>query len=151
MLDRLLQRIIRVGSLSVRFPSGKLLSYGDGSGPEVVVAVSAAAARAIALGPDPGLGEAYMDGGVLFEKGDIWGLLEIAGRNQANAEPRRQGPVAQGLLALQRRLQQWNDRPSARRNSAHHYDLSIDLYRRFLDSDLQYTCASSSVIPGWGK
>ena len=141
MLDRFLQRVIRVGALSVRFPGGSLHTYGDGTGPEVVVAVSAAAARAIALGPDPGLGEAYMNGGVRFERGDIWSLLEIAGRNQVNAEPKRKGPIARGWLALQRRMQQWNDRPSAQRNSAHHYDLSIDLYRRFLDSDLQYTCA----------
>ena len=29
----------------------------------------------------------------------------------------------------------------ARRNVAHHYDLSGDLYRLFLDSERQYTCA----------
>jgi cyclopropane-fatty-acyl-phospholipid synthase len=30
---------------------------------------------------------------------------------------------------------------ASRRNVAHHYDLSFDLYRRFLDGDLQYSCA----------
>jgi len=34
-----------------------------------------------------------------------------------------------------------NERRSARRNVAHHYDLSVDLYRAFLDEDLQYSCA----------
>ena len=34
-----------------------------------------------------------------------------------------------------------NERRAARRNVAHHYDLSVDLYRAFLDEDLQYSCA----------
>src|SRR5690606_34606110 len=29
----------------------------------------------------------------------------------------------------------------SRRNVQHHYDLGLDLYRRFLDEDLQYSCA----------
>src|SRR5205814_5195485 len=34
-----------------------------------------------------------------------------------------------------------NARAAARRNVAHHYDLSLELYSRFLDDDLQYSCA----------
>jgi cyclopropane-fatty-acyl-phospholipid synthase len=37
-------------------------------------------------------------------------------------------------------LSQLNDRRTSRRNVAHHYDLSTDLYRRFLDEDMQYSC-----------
>ena len=33
-----------------------------------------------------------------------------------------------------------NARDGARRNVRHHYDLSVDLYRCFLDEDLQYSC-----------
>ena len=29
---------------------------------------------------------------------------------------------------------------------AHHYDLSLDLYRRFLDADLQYSCAYFDTV-----
>jgi cyclopropane-fatty-acyl-phospholipid synthase len=141
VLQALLKRLIKVGHLSVRLPDGRLQTYGDGTGTEVVVRVNARAARLIAMGPDPGLGEAFMDGDAVLERGDIWDLLEIAGRNQANAEPHRKGPVARLVLGLQRRLQQWNDLKAAKANSAHHYDLSVELYRRFLDPDLQYTCA----------
>ncbi|MGZ3366878.1 MAG: class I SAM-dependent methyltransferase, partial [Caulobacteraceae bacterium] len=45
------------------------------------------------------------------------------------------------LNRLGRTLHQWNDRHAARRNVAHHYDLSAELYRRFLDQDMQYSCA----------
>jgi len=38
-------------------------------------------------------------------------------------------------------VQQVNGRVASRRNVAHHYDLSNELYRRFLDADMQYSCA----------
>jgi cyclopropane-fatty-acyl-phospholipid synthase len=38
-------------------------------------------------------------------------------------------------------LRQSNSRRAARRHVAHHYDLSHQHYRQFLDTDLQYSCA----------
>ena len=141
MLDAFLKRLIKVGRLTVRTPDGRLSRYGDGTGPEVVVQVSAHAARAIALRPDPAVGEAYMNGELVMERGDIWDLLELVGRNQIGGESRRGGSLSRLILAVRRRIEQWNDRAAARRNVAHHYDLSNELYRRFLDPDLQYSCA----------
>ncbi|MEI9963443.1 MAG: cyclopropane-fatty-acyl-phospholipid synthase family protein [Caulobacteraceae bacterium] len=141
MLDAFLQRLIRVGRLTIRMPRGRSKTYGDGTGPEVVVRLTGRAALAIARDPQFAVGEAYMNGELELEKGDIWDLLEIAGRNQANAEKRRTGVIGKMALAARRRLEQWNDRRASRRNVAHHYDLSNDLYRRFLDADMQYSCA----------
>jgi cyclopropane-fatty-acyl-phospholipid synthase len=45
------------------------------------------------------------------------------------------------LRAVLTRIQQSNSRRAARRHVAHHYDLSHEHYRRFLDTDLQYSCA----------
>jgi cyclopropane-fatty-acyl-phospholipid synthase len=42
---------------------------------------------------------------------------------------------------LTRRFLQYNPVPRARRNVAHHYDLSDQLYELFLDRDRQYSCA----------
>src|SRR5437763_3683788 len=42
---------------------------------------------------------------------------------------------------LIRRFLQYNPVPRARRNVAHHYDLSDQLYEMCLDSDRQYSCA----------
>ena len=39
------------------------------------------------------------------------------------------------------RFEQFNPRPRARRNVAHHYDLDGQLYTLFLDADRQYSCA----------
>ena len=142
MLQGFLKRLIRVGALTVTLPDGKALTYGDGSGPEVSVRITAWwAARAIAADPQNGLGDAYMNGQLLFETGDIWELLELSGRNLPDRADQRHGPMQMAMLAARRRLQQWNDRAAARSNVAHHYDISNDLYRRFLDADMQYSCA----------
>ncbi|MFI4966384.1 MAG: class I SAM-dependent methyltransferase [Caulobacterales bacterium] len=134
-----LQRVIREGDLQVRLPSSDVLRLGDGEGPPVAVAVTSPAwALRIAANPSLALGEAYMDGGLVLEVGGIHDLVDLIGRNAKYRPMKRAGPFSRWWL--DRRLQA-NARAAARRNVAHHYDLSVDFYRRFLDSDLQYSCA----------
>ncbi|HYC68228.1 cyclopropane-fatty-acyl-phospholipid synthase family protein [Brevundimonas sp.] len=138
-LGRLLNRLIRVGSLSVVLPSGEILRAGDADAPDAVRIRIGDYRTMWRLATYPGLalGEAYMDGGVTLERGTLWDLLDLAGRNLSLRPPPRRGRLAR----LWRRVEQANDRAAARRNVAHHYDLSVDLYRRFLDADMQYSCA----------
>ena len=138
-LGRLLKRLIRTGSLIVVLPSGEILQAGDGSGPgDVRIRLrDNRTAWRLALYPGLGLGEAWMDGDVILERGTLWDLLDLVGRNLSLRPPPRRGRLAR----LWRRIEQANDRAAARRNVAHHYDLSLNLYRRFLDADLQYSCA----------
>ena len=138
-LGRLLERLIRVGSLSVALPSGEILRAGEAGAPDSIRIRlrDYRTAWRLAVYPGLALGEAWMDGGVTLERGTLWDLLDLAGRNLSLRPPPRRGRLAR----LWRRIAQANDRSAARRNVAHHYDLSLDLYRRFLDADLQYSCA----------
>ncbi|MBW8304485.1 MAG: cyclopropane-fatty-acyl-phospholipid synthase family protein, partial [Brevundimonas sp.] len=136
-LGSLLKRLIRTGSLVVVLPSGEVLQAGDGSGAVRIRLRDNRTAWRLALYPGLGLGEAWMDGDVILERGTLWDLLDLVGRNLSLRPPPRRGRLAR----LWRRIEQANDRAAARRNVAHHYDLSLDLYRRFLDADLQYSCA----------
>jgi cyclopropane-fatty-acyl-phospholipid synthase len=140
VLDKLLRALVQVGRLSVVFDGGRVENYGDGSGPPVAVRLTGGGARRIALDPALGLGEAYMDGDLVFEQGDMWALLALVGRN-FHGPPKPGGLLRRIQVALIHHLRQVNDRTAARRNVAHHYDLSNDLYRRFLDADMQYSCA----------
>jgi cyclopropane-fatty-acyl-phospholipid synthase len=140
LLHALLNRTILEGRLSVVFGDGAVRNYGDGSGPPVAVRLTRAGALRIALEPALGLGEAYMDGDLVLDRGDLWDLLNLIGRNFRH-DPRKPGPWRKLIMAIDRRLHQMNDRIAARRNVSRHYDLSFDLYRRFLDGDLQYSCA----------
>lgn len=138
-LQAFLRRTIREGDLTVRLPGDRVLTLGDGTGPPVTVAITSRAwAARIALNPQLAVGEAYMEGGLVLERGGIWDFVDLIGRNAKHRPLRRAGPLARWWL--DRRLQA-NARAAARRNVAHHYDLSVDLYRLFLDPDLQYSCA----------
>jgi len=138
-LKSYLERIIRDGDLRVRLPSGETLRLGDGLGVPVAVAITSRAWLArIAANPSMALGEAYMDGGLVMETGSIHDLVDLIGRNAKHRPLKRAGALSRWWL--DRRLQA-NARAAARRNVAHHYDLSVDFYRRFLDPDLQYSCA----------
>jgi cyclopropane-fatty-acyl-phospholipid synthase len=138
-LQSFLRKVVREGDLTVRLPGGTQITAGDGSGPPLTVAITEPrwAAR-IAANPSLAVGEAYMDGGLVIEQGDIWDFAELIGRNAQHRPLKRAGALARWIL--DRRLQA-NHRAMARRNVAHHYDLSVDFYRRFLDADLQYSCA----------
>jgi cyclopropane-fatty-acyl-phospholipid synthase len=139
-VEGFLRQVFKDGALEVRLPGGKRLAVGDGSTPTVVVAVRdpLTVARIVAR-PSVALGEAYMDGALTFERGTIRDLIELAARNAANRpDHKRAGPLTRWWRLWTARR---NDRIAARRNVAHHYDLSVDLYRLFLDEDLQYSCA----------
>jgi len=140
LLHALLQRTILDGRLSVVFGDGAVRNYGDGSGPALAVRVTRAGELRIVLDPALGLGEAYMDEDLVLDRGDIWDLLDLIGRNFRH-DPQKIGLWRRLITMIDRRLHQMNDRVAARRNVARHYDLSFDLYRRFLDGDLQYSCA----------
>jgi cyclopropane-fatty-acyl-phospholipid synthase len=138
-IQSFLGNLVREGALTVRLPGGETLTVGDGSGTPVIVAITSRPWLArIAANPSMAVGEAYMEGGLVLEQGGIRDLVEIIGRNMKLRPLKR--PSSLSRWWLDRRLQA-NARKAARRNVAHHYDLSIDFYRRFLDPDMQYSCA----------
>jgi cyclopropane-fatty-acyl-phospholipid synthase len=141
VLDAFLRRMIRVGRLSVSFDGAPPKTYGDGTGEEVIVRLTGSAARQLALNPGLALGETYMKGELVVEQGGIWGLCELIGRNYPTRPKAKAGLFKSALNSAKKLRQQWNDLTAARRNVAHHYDLSHDLYTRFLDADMQYSCA----------
>jgi cyclopropane-fatty-acyl-phospholipid synthase len=140
-LDAFLTRLARSGTLEVSLPGGRRITAGDGTGPRVAVALkdTATLARIIAS-PSLGVGEAYMDGRLTLEAGSIRELIDLASRNTGHrmGGGKRAGPLRRWW---KRTRDEANARAAARSNVAHHYDLSLELYRRFLDEDLQYSCA----------
>ena len=145
-MDRLLQtglnRFIKRGNLRVVTAGGNTLQFGDGSGPPVAVRFTSHAALArLFLHPELRLGEAYVNGDLQLEAGNIADLLTIL-MSQERGEPFPFLARPQAMLRFgRRRFDQYNHRKRARRNVAHHYDLDGRLYTLFLDADRQYSCA----------
>lgn len=141
MIESLLRRMVKTGDLTIRLSGGRTHRAGDGSGPPVAIRLTARGLRRLVANPSLGLGEAYMDGDLVFEQGTMRQLLEMVGASGGRAPKPRGAWPQRTWKALKRRAQQLNDRTASRRNVAHHYDISNDLYRRFLDADMQYSCA----------
>ncbi|MGA9000346.1 MAG: cyclopropane-fatty-acyl-phospholipid synthase family protein [Pseudolabrys sp.] len=140
LLQFLLKTFIRRGTFRVTTSRGTVLAFGDGTGQPVSVRFASRKAEwGILLDPELKFGESYMDGTFVVEEGTIADVLAIA-LGQKSEVPH--WARLQGLLRyLWRRLGQFNPRPRARRNVAHHYDLDGRLYSLFLDADRQYSCA----------
>ena len=71
-LQAVLRSLVREGDLTIKLPGGSQVRLGDGSGPPLVARVTSAAwAARIAAKPGLGVGEAYMDGGLVLETGGM--------------------------------------------------------------------------------
>lgn len=142
MIEAFLSSVIKTGRLTVKLGENRVFEVGSGCG-EVSLQIALRnplTAFRIMLLPDLALGEAYMDGDLTVLNGDIWDLLRLVGDNLDNLAQTRSALLFRGSLGLLSAMQ--NQRPAgARRNVAHHYDLSNTLYRQFLDADLHYSCA----------
>ncbi len=136
MYLRLLDKHIHHGRLHLHLPSG-VRSFGDGE-PEAhwFIRDRRTIAR-ILLDPGLELGETYLDGRWTVGEGGLLPLLEILLRDFDQPG----GGMSRWFTPLWRLLRQWNRVGRSYRNVARHYDLDEWLFRRFLDRDLQYSCA----------
>ena len=142
-MDRLLryflQQFIRRGAMVFTTASGAKFSCGDGTGEPVCVRfLTADAERRVLLNPELALGEVYMEGSFVVERGSIADALAIL-MDQPEILP-RWAKVQWWLRYLIRHIGQFNRRSRSKDNVAHHYDLDGRLYSLFLDSDKQYSC-----------
>lgn len=147
LIERLLAGKIKHGTLRIERADGSFTELGSkhAGWPDVTLCIhTAAAERRILLNPRLGLGEAYIDGGVSVGDDDIMGLIELVRRNnpwERGGEIGDPGMLKRLGSQLVRPLRQMNNLGRSRANVVHHYDLSNDFYRLWLDSDMQYSCA----------
>jgi cyclopropane-fatty-acyl-phospholipid synthase len=148
MLDRVLDRQVQRGQLTVTYASGRTATFGRPveDFPNVALRFTdGKVPRDILLDPRLGAGEAYMNGRIVMERGGIMELIELI---QANAPWEDEGELMvpsvwrRAMRRLRFIFRQFNRPSSARRNVAHHYDIGNDLYRLMLDPEhMQYSCA----------
>ena len=143
MIGRLVDKLLKSGSVTLKLPGKPPQTFGPGGGKHLTVRFAdRRVAFEIFKNPRLGLGEAYMDGRFVIEDGTILDLLElITGQNRWEDSGNKRKLFAKGRLGQVKRLFHRNRPHRARRNVAHHYDLSDELYATFLDADRQYSCA----------
>jgi cyclopropane-fatty-acyl-phospholipid synthase len=143
LLARVLSRVLGEGQLTIIDAAGRShLVEGPKEGPAVTMRIHTWwTGMRLLLRPRLAFGEAYMDGKLTVESGNIYELLELLGRNMAAIDAT---PFVRLSYFFQRAIrwtEQYNPIGKAQRNVAHHYDLDDQLYDFFLDRDRQYSCA----------
>ena len=144
LLSNLLRKFIDKGCLKIIDAEGKSYLFdGRSEGPQVVARIhDKALYTRLFFNPELHAGEAYMNGTLTFEEGstcyDFLHLFSV-NRKSLGTHP-AQKILRQGWKRL-RGLHQYNPIARASKNVTHHYDISEEIYRLFLDEDMQYSCA----------
>jgi len=141
LLHFALKRMIRHGTLTVRYPDGTLRRYGAGEPEAGFEITTKAMQRRLGTNPALAFGEGYMDGSIRPLDCTLFALLDMLTRNLAGEGGHIGETVMEWLRHTKRRIDQLNPVARATRNVAHHYDLNERLYSLFLDRDRQYSCA----------
>ena len=142
LVSHLLNRLIRVGSLSIIDAYGHTHLFKGSEGPAVTVRLhDRALHHRLFTNPSLALGEAYTNGTLTVNDADLYDFLDLIGRNMELSGLSHLKGTTGWINWLLRRLQQWNTAGWSRFNAARHYDLSGDPYDLFLDADKQYSCA----------
>lgn len=148
LLDKFLTRSVKHGRLGIVFADASAATYGTPAPgfPEVVVRFAdKRVPRDILSDPRLGAAEAFMDGRLIIEEGDVMDLVTLL---RANNAWDKGGDI--GAPSLLKRMagkasfaaEQLNNRVSSQANVAHHYDIGNDLYALMLDEEhWQYSCA----------
>lgn len=141
LLSILLKHMIKQGTLVVIDGHGRRYVFAASQSPSVTVHLhNRTVGHKLALNPHLSLGEAYMDGSLTVEDGDIYNLLDLLTLNIGW----QHGTRLFNIIARSQRLFTWlahyNPVSRSHRNVAHHYDLSDQLYELFLDEGRQYSC-----------
>jgi cyclopropane-fatty-acyl-phospholipid synthase len=122
--------------------NGKSYDIGDGTVPHLAIKLHRKNLEwLLGFNPQLKIGEAYMDGLLTIEQGNLRDFLQFL---LFNYNASRDSPMMRRIEWLHGatlRIKQFNPIGRARRNASFHYDLPDRLYDFFLDPDRQYSCA----------
>lgn len=142
LLEAALNRLVKIGTLTVTMPNGAVRQFGSGTSPTVSLTIrTERARRRLLLNPALALGEAYMDGDIDTNGQDLFEVLDFLAMNSMVGGSHPIDKFMEKVRLFRRSLDQLNFAGRSQRNVAHHYDLDSRLYSLILDEDRQYSCA----------
>ena len=142
LLANMLERFIQRGTLRVIDSDGRAVEFAGSSEPFATIRLhDPGLAFKLFRNPELYAGEAYMNGTLTFEDCSLEDFLGLFSINRATIASYPLQTVLRRMSKLVRAFQQYNPIGRAQQNVAHHYDLSAEMYRLFLDEDMQYSCA----------
>jgi len=141
--SKLLNYLVKSGDLTVFDADGKAHKFGTpGQKPKSVIRLHDKALHyQLFFYPEFYLGEAYMNGALVLEEGNINDFIELLAINASALGPNLLEKISTRFAPITQLLLQYNPVGKAQKNVAPHYDISDKLYELFLDKDMHYSCA----------
>ena len=96
--------------------------------------------RKIIFLPGMSFGEGYMNGEIQIENGNVSNFLEIILKNVGNKDSIFKESLILRALQVVKNIIKKNNIFNSKKNVSHHYDISDELYKTFLDTRMQYSC-----------
>ncbi|MEO1221469.1 MAG: cyclopropane-fatty-acyl-phospholipid synthase family protein, partial [Pseudomonadota bacterium] len=148
LFNTFLKKGVKKGRLGVVYADGTSDVYGDATEgyPEIVVRMADdRVPRDVIMDPRLGAAEAFMDGRLIIEDGDVMDLVTLLRANNRWEKGGNISPPKFTRKLLNRAtfaFEQVNNAIGSKDNVAHHYDIGNDLYALMLDEEhWQYSCA----------
>jgi cyclopropane-fatty-acyl-phospholipid synthase len=142
---RLFAGVVHRLAVQITLPDGAVFGGGRAGDPVMRLVRPDAFYRRIGAGGLIGFGEAFMAGD--WAADDLAGLLTVFAREMATLIPPRLQRLRDLAVQHQPRLHRATTSAS-KRNIAHHYDLSNELFAHFLDPSMTYSSALFAENPG---
>ena len=142
MLFKILEKIKFEGKLQVTDYKGHIYNFGRGKNLSKILLTSKSVESKIFRNPSLYLGEAYVNQSLIIEDGNLDNFLKIITSSYYDYVDNN--PIFkfyENASNVFKPLQQINRLIQSKKNVAHHYDLNEEMYKLFLDKDMQYSCA----------
>ena len=142
MLYSVLKKVNFKGKILIIDSSDKIHEFGSGTDNLKIKLTTKSIEKKLFRNPGLYFGEGYMNQEILIIEGTIEQLIDLITSCyddfiQNNFIYR----IYENFSGYFKIFQQLNEAVKSKQNVAHHYDLKEDLYKLFLDQDMQYSCA----------
>ena len=142
MLYSVLKKVNFKGKILIVDSSDKIHEFGSGPDNLKIKLTTKSIEKKLFRNPGLYFGEGYMNQEILIIEGTIEQLIDLITSCYddfiQNNFIYRMYENFSGYFKI---FQQLNEAVKSKQNVAHHYDLKEDLYKLFLDQDMQYSCA----------
>tara|TARA_B100000579_G_scaffold398236_1_gene378364 strand:+ start:816 stop:2000 length:1185 start_codon:yes stop_codon:yes gene_type:complete len=142
MLYTVLRKVNFTGKIIIIDSQNKLHEFGKGNPVVKIKLVNKTIEKKLFRNPGLHLGEGYMNEEILIQEGTIEDLINVVTSSYDDYVNNNYiYRIYENFSAYFKFFQQQNKTHKSKQNVAHHYDLKEDLYKLFLDKDMQYSCA----------
>ena len=142
MLYSVLKKVNFKEKLTIVDSKNNLHEFGNGKNKLRIRLINKSIEKKLFRNPGLHFGEGYMNKEILIEEGSIEQLIDlITSCYDDFIKYNSTYKIYEKLSGYFKIFQQLNVAVKSKQNVSHHYDLKEDLYKLFLDKDMQYSCA----------